>query len=476
MMPPVRDLRSECDVIKTKPSSFAIIRILFYMHSPFYFYGGEGLGLCPLLKSKKQKTAKDFVKNLSDKIINRQRQLVTEMLEELTPHVFEKGHPADRVLGRFFKRHRELGSRDRRFLSETFFSFFRWFGWTQKLEFDFLDSASFAVHLDQTEIHPALYSDRWPALGEKTLDEKRTALRELGTEFQTLEKADLVFPNLGNSLHLPEGKEDEFYETLQTRPPTWLRLRNDIFKKMLSEAGIPFEQHPHMGNTISIPAGRSLGALGHGGQFEVQDIASQAVVAAATPEAGGDWWDACAGAGGKSLQLADLLGPGGKVFATDVREEALRELKKRSRTDGIKTVRLQEHDLANADPFTKEWDGVLVDAPCSGWGTWSRNPDARWRSDPRDPAQKRNLQLRMLHNAAQCVKPGGLLIYAVCTFTTEETAEVTERFLADHPDFSTEAFDNPLTGEPTAGTLQIWPWDGPGDGMFIARLRRTVAV
>ena len=407
------------------------------------------------------------------------------MLEELTPRVLEKGHPADRVLARFFKRHRELGSRDRRFLSETFFSFFRWLGWTQKLELSLTDAASLSVHLDQTEIHPALASDRWPALGGKTLDEKISALAEIfqGLEnvdavssprFQPLEKTDLVFPNIGNSLNLPEDKADLFYETLQTRPPTWLRLRNDIFKKMLSEADIPFEQHPHMENTLSIPAGRSLGALGHGGQFEVQDIASQAVLAAAAPEAGGDWWDACAGAGGKSLQLADQLGPGGKVFATDVRPEALRELKKRSRTDGIKTIRLQEHDLENADPFTKEWDGVLVDAPCSGWGTWSRNPDARWRSDPRDPAQKRNLQVRMLHNAAQCVKVGGLLIYAVCTFTTEETTEVMERFLAEHPDFAPEAFDNPLTGEPTDGTLQLWPWDGPGDGMFIVRLRRTV--
>jgi 16S rRNA (cytosine967-C5)-methyltransferase len=430
------------------------------------------------------------VKNLSEKIINRQRQLVTEMLEELSPHVLEKGHPADRVLSHFFKRHRELGSRDRRFLSEVFFSFYRWLGWTQKLELNRVSAAALSVHLDQTEIHPALHRPEWTPLGGKTLDEKLAALREWFPDFQALEKTDLIFSDLGkeagtptqsvatigNWLSLPEGCEETFYETMQTRPPTWLRLRNDIFKKMLSEAGIPFEQHPHMENTVSIPAGRSLGALGHGGQFEVQDIASQAVVAAAAPEAGGDWWDACAGAGGKSLQLADLIGRDGKVFATDVREEALRELKKRSRTDGIRNIRLQEHDLAKADPFTKQWDGVLVDAPCSGWGTWSRNPDARWRTDPRDPAQKRNLQVRMLNHAAQCVKPAGLLIYAVCTFTREETAEVLERFLADHSEFALEAFNNPLTGEPTDGTLQIWPWDGPGDGMFIARLRRKASA
>jgi 16S rRNA (cytosine967-C5)-methyltransferase len=134
---------------------------------------------------------------------------------------------------------------------------------------------------------------------------------------------------------------------------------------------------------------------------------------------------------------------------------------------------MQLHDLAKDKPFTKEFDGVLVDAPCSGWGTWSRNPDARWRSDLRDPAQKRNLQVRMLHNAAQCVKSGGVLVYAVCTFTREETVEVIERFLPEHPGFVLDRFAHPLTGEPVNGAVQIWPWEGPGDGMFIARLRKS---
>ena len=429
------------------------------------------------------------MKILSDKIIKRQSVIVTEMFEWLNPFVLEKQHPADRVLAQFFKNRHELGSRDRRFLTECFFSYYRWLGWTKPLGLNLLESASLSVHLDQTEIHPALIikGRDWQPLGDKTLDEKLAAVRAWFPDFQTLEKTDLVFPefgkgkqtpdqpvpNLGKSVEFPAGKEELFYETLQQRPPTWLRLRNDIFKKMLSEAGIPFKTHPQLENAVSIPAGRSLGALGHGGQFEVQDIASQAVGAVAAPEKGSDWWDACAGAGGKALQLADLIGSSGKVFATDVREEALANCKKRSRTDGIKNIRLQEHDLAKDAPFTKEWDGVLVDAPCSGWGTWSRNPDARWRTDPRDPAQKRNLQLRMLKNAAQCVKPGGVLIYAVCTFTNEETTEVLSGFLAEHPGFALDPFAHPLTGKPTGGSIQIWPWEGPGDGMFIARLIRS---
>ena len=429
------------------------------------------------------------MKILSEKIINRQRVIVTEMLEMLIPFVLEKQKPADRVLAQFFKNRRELGSRDRRFLTECFFSYFRWLGWTQQLDLSLIEAASLSVHLDLVEIHPALapVDKPWAPLGGKTLDEKLAAIREWFPEFQTLEKADLVFPNLGEkpeaeagelpmfgkSVVLPADCEDKFFETLQHRPPTWIRLRNDAFKRMLMDAEIPFESHRFLDNAVSIPAGRSLGVLGHGGQFEVQDVASQAVGAIAAPEKGGDWWDACAGAGGKALQLADLIGGTGKVFATDIRPEALANCKKRSRTDGIKNIRQQEHNLEKDTPFTKEWEGVLVDAPCSGWGTWGRNPDARWRTDPRDPAQKRNLQVRMLKNAAQCVKPEGHLVYAVCTFTQEETVEVMERFLADHPNYSPEAFKNPLTGDLTDGMLQIWPWDGPGDGMFIARLRRN---
>lgn len=414
------------------------------------------------------------MKNLSDKIINQQTRLACEMLETLAPHVLEHRHPADRVLLRFFKNRRELGSRDRRFLSECFFSWFRWMGWTRALGLPPIEAAALSWLLDRTDLHPALSAaakGREP-LGGKTLDEKRAALAAWFPASRMPEKTELVFPEFSKSVELPADSEDLFYESLQQRPPTWLRLRNETFRQILTDAGISFKQHPEIHSALSIEAGTALGKLGHEGQFEVQDIASQAVALAAAPETGSDWWDACAGGGGKAIHLADLAGPSGKVLATDLRAEALHECKKRARAGGIAVVRTQLHDLAKDAPFTKVFDGVLVDAPCSGWGTWSRNPDARWRSDPRDPAQKRNLQVRMLNSAAHCVKPGGRLVYSVCTFTKEETTQVIERFSAAHPEFSLEAFISPLTGKPTGGTLQIWPWEGPGDGMFIARLKK----
>ena len=180
---------------------------------------------------------------LSEKILTRQRQLVTAMIEKLTPYVIEKGHPADRVLARFFKDHHELGSRDRRFLSTCFFSYFRWLGWTKPLELSTFNAIALSVHLDQVEIHPALTSGKndWEPLGGKTLDEKLTAMNAW---FQGLGKSDLLFPEFasrlrvqasdaGKSVDLPPGREEIFYETLQQRPPTWLRLRSEAFKKAL---------------------------------------------------------------------------------------------------------------------------------------------------------------------------------------------------------------------------------------------------
>jgi len=232
--------------------------------------------------------------------------------------------------------------------------------------------------------------------------------------------------------------------------------------------------HPQLPLAISMGGGISLAHVltDHAAQFVVQDIASQCVGLVCAPQKGDDWWDCCAGAGGKALHLMDLMEQDGKVLATDTRVPTLKELKKRARKYGIRNIRTQPHNAVNDEPFTKNFDGILVDAPCSGWGTWARNPDARWRTSKRDAIQCANRQVKILNNTAWCVKPGGVLVYAVCTFTRPETEEVVMNFLDANPTFKLDPFANPLTGEATDGQLQIWPWEGPGDAMFIARFIR----
>ena len=256
-----------------------------------------------------------------------------------------------------------------------------------------------------------------------------------------------------------------------------MRSRTDpsLLVQALADHNIPCTVHDHVATAISVEGGISLthSLAPQAAQFVVQDIASQCVGLICAPQKGGDWWDCCAGAGGKALHLMDLMQQDGKVLATDIRVPALKELKKRARKYGIRGIRTQPHNVARDEPFKKTFDGILVDAPCSGWGTWPRNPDARWRTSKRDVIQCAGRQVKILNNAAWCVKPGGTLVYAACTITRPETEEVVMNFLDQNPGFKLDPFTNPLTGEPTEGSLQIWPWEGSGDGMFIARFVRT---
>lgn len=425
-------------------------------------------------------------KALPEKVVRRHAELLGELLPEITQLVIEEGRPADALLNRYLRSHKELGSRDRRFLSQAIFSYFRWYGWTiNRLQLPIAEACLVGAALDSVELADSFRfletRCKLPApvepLGKKTLEEKVAVLNEWFKETldgQSLTLIDLVFPEF-ESIVDPD-KITRCIEQFQGRPPTWIRSRTDPAQLLgaLAERGVPCASHEQVPAALSVDGGISLAHVlsAHTAQFVVQDIASQCVGLACSPKKGGDWWDCCAGAGGKALQLADLMEQDGKVLATDIRVPALKELKKRARKYGIRGIRIQPHNTVLDEPFTKIFDGVLVDAPCSGWGTWPRNPDARWRTSRRDAVQNAGRQLKILNNAIWCVKPGGVLVYAVCTFTRPETEEVVMKFLEQNPTFKLDPFDNPLTGGTNDGTLQIWPWEGPGDAMFIARFVR----
>ncbi|MEA2069235.1 MAG: RsmB/NOP family class I SAM-dependent RNA methyltransferase [Verrucomicrobiota bacterium] len=423
---------------------------------------------------------------LPEKVVRRHSEMLAELLPGFSQLVMEEGRPVDALLNAHLRSHRELGSRDRRFLSQALFSYFRWYGWTvAKLHLGLSEAALVGTALDVAELPQSFqYLEtrcKLPftieAMGNRSVEEKRAALNDLfkDTEnFQPLELADLVFPEFGSVVD--PDVVDRCMTEFQQRPPTWLRCRTDpaILGQALAAHDVPSSSHQHVTAALSIEGGVSLAnaLASHASQFVVQDIASQCVGLACAPQKGDDWWDCCAGAGGKALHLMDLMQQDGKVLASDIRTVVIKELKKRARRYGIKHIRTQPFNAVNDEPFTKTFDGVLVDAPCSGWGTWGRNPDARWRASRRDVVQCASRQLKILNNVKWCVKPGGTLVYAVCTFTRPETEEVVMNFLDQHTNFKLAPFANPLTGEPTDGQLQIWPWDAAGDGMFITRFVR----
>ncbi|HEY5653289.1 MAG TPA: methyltransferase domain-containing protein [Pontiella sp.] len=422
---------------------------------------------------------------LPEKVVRRHAEIIEDLLPDLSRLVTEEFRPADTLLNSYLRTHRELGSRDRRFLSQAVFSYFRWYGWTiNKLKLNIAEACLISAMLDSDELNQSFQylqarcklPDACKPIGRRSLADKIATMNEWfkdTPDFDPLEASDLVCADF-NSVIDPDQLV-RYIEAFQQRPPAWVRARTEpeALIKALSEHQIQAQLHPTTPSSFSVDAGISLPHLlsQQTGQFVVQDIASQCVGLVCAPQKDGDWWDCCAGSGGKAMHLIDLMQEG-KVLASDIRLSALKELKKRARKHGIKSIRTQQFNAANDEPFTKTFDGVLVDAPCSGWGTWNRNPDARWRTSRRDVIQCATRQLKILSNAKWCVKPGGILVYAVCTITRPETEEVVMNFLDQHENFKLSPFTNPLTGEQTDGQLQVYPWDGPGDGMFIARFVR----
>ena len=354
-----------------------------------------------------------------------------------------EGKPADAMLARLLRAHPEYGSRDRRLISDSVFAGFRWRGWCEALVEDSGQRIALARALDGLPQHPALTCD--PGLVDRA--------RAL--------PVDRLVP-----AWVREFIEPNYFERLvmsfQVRPPVWLRARighEDKVVAALARAGIEARRDPRSQQAIAFEKSTNLDLIRRecGTVFEVQDIASQLVGLLCRPLAGERWLDLCAGSGGKSLHLADLSGDEGEIVATDVRESALKELSRRARAAGAKSIRIAPPN----ESFEREsFDGILIDAPCSGIGTWSRNPDARWRTESRDVLEKAALQLELLERSIAWLKPSGRLVFSVCTLSQPETAGVLSNFLSAHPRLLVRAVECAVPIAP------IWPWEGPGDGMF----------
>jgi len=212
----------------------------------------------------------------------------------------------------------------------------------------------------------------------------------------------------------------------------------------------------------------------------VQDEAAMLVARAVAPAAGSTVIDACAAPGGKTTHLAALMANRGRLMACDVHPAKLRALAVRAARMGADCVEAHHMD---AREIGRRWpgtaDAVLVDAPCSGLGTIRRRPELKWRGMP-DFARHAQEQRTLLAGAAGAVRPGGVVVYSVCSLEPEEGPAVVRAFLEDHPAFEPapwpEGFPSTLNGQPLAvlgpGELQLWPHRHDTDGFYIARLRR----
>jgi len=263
-------------------------------------------------------------------------------------------------------------------------------------------------------------------------------------------------------LHQEMEVKPEFLRQLQREPSLWLRARPDTRDSLAKKLG-GCETTAHAPDALRYRGDRDLFQTPEfkAGAFEIQDLASQKVGVACAPHPGETWWDACAGEGGKTLHLCDLMGNKGRVWATDRNQRRLAVLKRRASRAKLFNVRTASWNGETKPPGGTHFDGVLVDAPCSGVGTWQRNPDARWTTAHEDVPELAAIQGRMLGHACGSVRPGGRLVYSVCTLTRLETSAVAEVFTAAHPEFVFQSSD------------MLWPQDLDSNGMFIAVWNRA---
>lgn len=273
---------------------------------------------------------------------------------------------------------------------------------------------------------------------------------------------------------LPGGEVESAASALASPAEVCLRtntcvVSRDRLERALLEAGHDPRPGTYLPEVVRISSATPVALPGYlEGWFAVQDEASAVVAAALGPVSGMRILDACAGPGGKAADLACRVRPGGAVVAADVlpkRVALVRRTSERLRVDVLPVVQ-DARRSALRGPF----DAVLVDAPCSGLGAARRRPELLWRPDRSNLARLARLQVAILGGVADLVRPGGRLVYSVCTFPRAETDAAVRAFLDRHPDFEPVKVAGP-DGE--AFTHRLWPHRHGTDAMFYAGFRRT---
>jgi 16S rRNA (cytosine967-C5)-methyltransferase len=361
--------------------------------------------------------------------------LASEVIRSASPE-----RPADAALREVLKSTRNLPPFVAREASNLVFAHYRWRGWTEH-ERHLLGKLRLASRLN----------DRFCS------DSRSFPLAEL--------RAHAIPSWVSQEMDI----SDEWLTLLQSEPQLWLRAKKGHGNELAGKLGhctpgplpdaLIYEGDADLFRTPEF----------HSGEFEIQDVSSQAVSWLCEPKSGETWWDACAGEGGKLLHLSDLMGNKGLIWASDRALWRLAKLKRRTARAQAFNYRAAPWDGGPKLPGKTKFDGVLVDAPCSGLGTWHRNPHARWTTTPQDIHELAEIQKLLLKHVAPAIKLGGKLVYSVCTLTRKETEDVAVAFSEAHPAFQRQ----PLPGPENKNRALASAASMIRNKMFVAVWRRT---
>lgn len=397
--------------------------------------------------------------------------------------------PADVALKFFFRDQPELGQGDRAFIAETVYAILRK---RRLLEYLLPQGVPRQMAL--------LALVKLQGVGLKELapllrDGEETFLIELKS------RATDALP-FGVQADLPDWVVDKLRaqmsdeeiltlaRSLQNPAPLDLRVntlktnRHDVLLA-LKQAGIDATPTPYSPVGVRVKGKPALNKheLFVDGKIEIQDEGSQLLAILLEPKRNDMVADFCAGAGGKTLALGAIMQSLGRIYAFDVSEKRLTNLKPRLKRSGLSNVhpaRIENENDLRIKRLAGKIDRVLVDAPCSGMGTLRRNPDLKWRQSPEAIEELVQKQSAILAAAARLVKPGGRLVYATCSLLAEENENIVEKFFAAHPQFGQSNVAEILARQKipldTGITLKLFPHKHNTDGFFAAVFERKVVV
>ena len=397
------------------------------------------------------------------------RNLVFAVIDGLL-EIFNEGEYADKTIAKQLKRDKRWGARDRGFIAETTYDIVRW----KRLYAEIAEVREPFQRKDLWRIFAVWCTLRgiklpdWPQIEETPTRRIKGRFDELSSIRKFRESIPDWIDELGEK---ELGKKwDAEIAALNEQAPVILRVNKlkatlDEVQQQLSAEGhetIILKKYPdalqlqERGNVFITEAFKK-------GFFEVQDASSQLVAPLLAVQPGMRVVDACAGAGGKALHLAAQMDNKGVIIALDIYANKLKELKRRARRAGAHNLETRHIDSTKViKKLYNSADRVLIDAPCSGLGVLSRNPDAKWKLEPDFLEKIKKTQQNLLQDYSKMVKPGGKMVYATCSILPSENQDQVKTFIASEAgkEFSIEQQKSILSSE------------SGYDGFFMALLSR----
>lgn len=379
--------------------------------------------------------------------------------------IFNEGRYADKCIEFNLKKNKKWGSRDRRFFAETVYDCVRW--WS--LDLALLQKEPGPISLDHLSVsfwrrgYPLPEMIEFKAVSEVDFEQRlqkvtNPSLRQAFPQWLY----DLGLQELGEFWHELAGYLNHTNQLVIRANTSKISVKDLLIK--LNQADIPAKALIGTEQGILIPKRVNVfrTELFKKGLFEVQDGSSQQVATYIDVRPGMRVVDACAGAGGKSLHIADLMENRGKVIALDIHQWKLDQLKLRARRNSYSNIEMRVLEGTKTIKRLKATaDRLLLDVPCSGLGVLRRNPDTKWKLSANSLVQVRETQKTILFDYESMLKPGGKLLYSTCSILPSENQQQIQNFLDQHPNYT------------LLKQRHLYPTRSGFDGFYMALLQKN---